>query len=272
MWDGHNGRLLWVDILRGEVHSFDPVTRQDATFDVGQHVGMVALRKGGGLILAVPDGFAMLDDDGELTRITYVESDLPGNKMNDGKCDSRGRLWAGSAPYDETQFGAGSLYRLNTDLTVHKMVEHVTVSNGLDWSLDDSLMYYIDSVTYSVDVFDFDAPTGEIRNRRTLFEIDRELGEPDGMTLDADGFLWVAIWDGRCVNRYTPEGRLDGQISVPGGKVASCSFGGRDLADLYITTATETLTAEQLDNEPLAGGLFRARPGVVGRQANMFDG
>ncbi len=133
-------------------------------------------------------------------------------------------------------------------------------------------MYYIDSVTYSVDVFDFDAPTGEIRNRRTLFEIDRELGEPDGMTVDANGFLWVAIWDGRCVNRYTPEGRLDGQISVPGGKVASCSFGGRDLADLYITTATETLTAEQLDNEPLAGGLFRARPGVVGRQANMFDG
>ena len=272
MWDGRNGRLLWVDILRSEVHSFDPVTGQDSTIDVGQHVGMVALRKDGGLVLAITDGFVMLDDDGELTRVAYVESELPENKMNDGKCDSSGRLWTGSAPYDETRFGAGSLYRLNTDGTVHKMIEQVTVSNGLDWSLDDTLMYYIDSVTYGVDVFDYDAPTGEINNRRRLINIDRDLGEPDGMTVDAEGFLWVAIWDGRCVNRYTPEGRLDGQIPVPAGRVASCAFGGPDLADLYITTAKETLTAEQLESEPLAGGLFRARPGVVGRPANMFDG
>jgi sugar lactone lactonase YvrE len=191
--------------------------------------------------------------------------------MNDGKCDRAGRFWAGTMAMKEGP-GAGSLYRLDTDHSVHTMVTGVTISNGLCWSLDDKQMYYIDTPLGRVDVFDFDAPSGAIKNRRTLFEIPKENGAPDGMTIDEDGCLWVAHWGGGAVRRYTTKGVVDQTIELPASRVTSCMFGGSDLRDLYITTASIGLTPEQQREQPHAGGIFVSRTGVTGTPGYLFKG
>ena len=152
------------------------------------------------------------------------------------------------------------------------MLDDVSISNGIDWSDDGRLMYYVDTPTGSIDVFDFDAAEGAIANRRSLVRVEAGAGWPDGLTLDADGYLWVALWSGGAVYRYTPDGVLDRVVPVPVSHPTSCTFGGRDLGDLYITTAATALTPERRLREPLAGGLFRCRPGVRGRPASRFKG
>ena len=191
--------------------------------------------------------------------------------MNDGKCDPQGRFWAGTTRMAHDA-PIGVLCRLDADLSVHPMVDELWVSNGLDWTEDDSRMYFIDSFVQRVDVFDFEPATGAISNRRPLIEVPESWGFPDGMTLDAEGYLWVAFWGSSRVRRFDPEGRLDREIVLPVTQVSSCAFGGPDLRDLYITTAARGLDAAALEREPHAGGLFRARPGVQGRAANEFRG
>ena len=208
IWNPVTERLVWVDIMRSEVHEFDPITSIDSVIQIGRHVGTVVPRQCGGLVCAVDDGFVAVDDDGQVTRLAHVEADIPTNRMNDGKCDSSGRLWAGTMPYDTVSPGVGALYRLDPDLSVHTMLRGITVSNGISWSLDDTLMYYIDSPTRHVDVFDFDADLGTISNRRVLIDMTGEIGVPDGMTVDAEGYLWVAIAGRGQVRRYAPDGRL----------------------------------------------------------------
>jgi sugar lactone lactonase YvrE len=191
--------------------------------------------------------------------------------MNDGKCDAAGRFWAGTMALDE-RGGAGALYRLDPDGHVETMIDGVTISNGLDWSDDGRLMYFIDTPTQSVDVFDFDLASGRIANRRSFARIDPVDGAPDGLTLDAEGFVWVALWGGSRVRRYAPDGALDSIVRVPATYVTSCAFGGADLGDLYITTARIKLSEADRASQPLAGGLFRARPGVRGRPPHRFSG
>jgi sugar lactone lactonase YvrE len=152
------------------------------------------------------------------------------------------------------------------------MLEHVSISNGLDWSDDGRLMYYVDTPTGSIDVFDFDVAEGAIANRRSLARVEAGAGWPDGLTLDADGYLWVALWSGGAIRRYAPDGALDRVVPVPVSHPTSCAFGGRDLGDLYVTTAATALTPDARLREPLAGGLFRCRPGVRGRPAHRFKG
>jgi sugar lactone lactonase YvrE len=168
--------------------------------------------------------------------------------------------------------GAGALYRLDLDGRVHTMLRDITISNGLDWSDDGRLMYYIDTPTRSIDVLEFDVATGAIANRRSLVRVPRGEGWPDGLTLDADGYIWVALWSGGAVRRYAPDGRLDRVLPVPATHPTSCAFGGPDLGDLYVTTAATALTPEERLRQPLAGGLFRCRPGVQGRPAHRFKG
>ena len=208
VWDDRQGVLIWVDIWAGEVHSYEPASGRDTAIGVGQPVGAAVPRRSGGLVLAVRDGFAFLDPDGRLTSVAEVEAANPGNRMNDGKCDRHGRFWAGTMAGDARP-GAGALYRLDPDLSVTKVLDGVTVSNGLAWSLDDRTMYYIDTPTQRVDAFDYDLASGTIENRRPLIEIPEEAGSPDGMTIDAEGFLWVALFGGRAVRRYSPDGRLE---------------------------------------------------------------
>jgi sugar lactone lactonase YvrE len=272
VWDAALRRLVWLDILNGLVHLYDPVSGHDETAGVGKAVGAAAPRASGGLVLALEDGFAAFDPASEeLTPLAPVEADQPGLRMNDGKCDRAGRFWAGSMEWDG-EHPVGSLYRLDPDHAVTRVVTGVRISNGLGWSPDGRLMYYIDSPTYRIDVFDFDLGQGSLANRRTLVEVPREWGMPDGMTVDAEGCLWVAFWGGWAVRRLTPDGTLVETLRLPVSQVSSCTFGGPDGEDLYITSATDGLSDEQLRAEPHAGALFRARPGVAGGPTWSFAG
>ena len=272
IWNPVTERLVWVDIMRSEVHEFDPITNIDSVIQIGRHVGTVVPRQCGGLVCAVDDGFVAVDEDGRVTRLAHVEEDIPTNRMNDGKCDSSGRLWAGTMPYDTVSPGVGALYRLDPDLSVHTMLRGITVSNGISWSLDDTLMYYIDSPTRHVDVFDFDADLGTISNRRVLIDMTGEIGVPDGMTVDAEGYLWVAIAGGGQVRRYSPDGHRDRVIKFPASLTSACAFGGPHLTDLYVTSISLSLSSHDLEKQPHAGGLFRTRPGPRGLPSKAFAG
>ena len=271
VWDPSAGLLVWVDIEGKRIHEFDPATGMDREIEVPQYPGAVVRRASGGYMAAVTDGFASVDRDGRFEMVVPVEADVSGNRMNDGKCDPQGRFWAGTTRMAHDA-PIGVLVRLEADLSVHPMVDELWVSNGLDWTADDSRMYFIDSFVQRVDVFDFEPATGAISNRRPLIEVPESWGFPDGMTLDAEGYLWVACWGSSRVRRFDPEGRLDREIVLPVTQVSSCAFGGPDLCDLYITTAARGLDAAALEREPHAGGLFRARPGVQGRPAHEFLG
>jgi len=269
-WDPETGRLIWVDITAEVVHWFDPASGHDQRFEVGQPVGAAVPASDGRLALAVSDGFAFLDPPtGGIERIADVEVDLADTMMNDGKCDPAGRLWAGTKDAVGSR-PLGSLYRLGADRRPERILTGLTVSNGLGWSPDRTTMYFIDSPTQRIDVFDFELESGEISNRRTLVEIPKAWGLPDGMTVDEDGFLWVAFWGGSAVRRFAPTGAVVSTVEFPVSQVTSCAFGGGDLSELYVTTARDSLSETQLAEQPLAGGLFRLRPGVRGRPSHPF--
>ena len=269
-WDPATRRLIWVDITAELVRRFDPASGEDERFEVGQPVGAAVPTTDGRLALAVSDGFAFLDPTtGIVQRIADVEVDLADTMMNDGKCDPAGRLWAGTKDANGSR-PLGSLYRLGADRMPERMLTGLTVSNGLGWSPDGATMYFIDSPTQRVDVFQFDLDGGEIANRRTLVEIPDAWGLPDGMTVDADGFLWVAFWGGSAVRRFDPTGGVAAVVEFPVSQVTSCAFGGADLSDLYVTTARDSLSENQLAEQPLAGALFRLRPGVRGQHPYPF--
>jgi sugar lactone lactonase YvrE len=272
LWDARGACLYFVDILRGRVHRFEPATSALRSYDVGRMVGAVALTDGDDVMLAVQGGFARLDlQSGSIRVVAEIDAACSDLRFNDGKCDPAGRLWAGTMALDERP-GAGALYRLDPDGAIHCMIRDVTISNGLDWRDDRAAMYFIDSPTRSIDVFDFDLTGGNIRNRRPFVSIPRDDGVPDGMTLDAEGFVWVALWGGGAVHRYAPDGRRDMVVRVPTRYPTSCTFGGSDLGDLYITTAHLKLTPTERAEQPHAGGLFVVRPGPIGRPPNRFGG
>ncbi len=271
VWDEQQQRLLWLDILPGLVHRFDPATGRDDVFRVGKPVGSAGLRRSGGLVLAVEDGFALLDKDWQRIGQAGVEHPGPRARFNEGKCDPAGRFLAGTMAYDLTP-GAGSLYRLDPDLAVTKLLDGVTISNGLTWSADGTAMYYIDSPTQGVDAFDYDPGTGRLANRRRIVDIPAAAGLPDGMTIDAEGCLWVALYGGAAVHRYTPEGRLDTTLSFPVTNVTCPVFGGPGLGLLYVTSARDGLDERQLAAQPHAGAVFTADVGAQGLPGLRFAG
>ena len=269
-WDPATRRLIWVDITAEIVHRFDPASGDDERFDTEQPVGAAVPATDGRLTLAVSDGFAFLDPaTGRIDRIADVEVDLADTMMNDGKCDPAGRMWAGTKDANGPR-PLGSLYRLGTDRQPVRVLTGLTVSNGLGWSPDRTTMYFIDSPTQRIDAFDFELEGGELSNRRTLVEIPRAWGLPDGMTVDEDGLLWVAFWGGSAVRRFDPAGEVASTVEFPVSQVTSCAFGGDDLSDLYVTTASDGLSQTRLAEQPLAGGLFRLRPGVRGQTPHPF--
>lgn len=241
-WDARTGRLIVVDILRSRVHQLSP--GGDQVLQTAQHVGAAKPRASGGLVVNLRDGVGCYSADGAFSWL--AEWPVPGRRGNDAAVDPWGRLWAGTMRYDEGENG-GCLYRVGETID---LITGATVSNGIAWSPDNRLMYYIDSHTRRIDVFDVDADSGLVRDRRTLATV--ETGFPDGMTVDADGCLWVAVWDGSAVHRYTPDGRLDRVVEVPCARPTACTFGGADLRDLYITTATIGLD----DPGPYAGSVL----------------
>jgi sugar lactone lactonase YvrE len=272
VWDAANQRLISVDIMRGRVHIFDPASAARRTIDLGQPVGAAVPRRRRGLMLAMRDGFAALDTETESLRfVAHVELDKPGQRMNDGACDAAGRFWAGTMCMQERP-GLGSLYRLDPDGTTHTMLGGVGISNGIDWSLDGSRMYYVDSLAQRIDCFDFDPAAGTIANRRTFAAIDAADGSPDGLTVDAEGAVWLALWGGSSLRRYLPDGTLDGVLHLPVTHPTTCAFGGPALDELYITSATIKLSDDERRRQPLAGAVIRCRPGVAGRASHAFGG
>ncbi|GAB2326821.1 SMP-30/gluconolactonase/LRE family protein [Streptomyces griseoincarnatus] len=247
-WDPATGRLLWIDILNSRVHTYDPATGRRTVRRTGQHVGAVKPRAGGGLVLNLRDGVGLLDLD-DTFRWLHREP-VAGRRGNDAAVAPDGSLVAGTMRYDEAP-GGGTLSRVTGDGTATVLLDDVTVSNGTGWSPDGRLMYYIDTPTRRVDVFDFGGD-GTLAGRRPLAEIEAGAGFPDGLTVDADGCVWVALWDGGAVRRYTPSGELDRVIELPVPRVTCCTFGGPGLTDLYVTTARVGLTAPH----PLAGSLL----------------
>jgi sugar lactone lactonase YvrE len=265
VWSDRWGGLRWVDMLAGDVLSLQP----DGT--VGRrHVGSVAAalrpRRGGGAVIGVERGFALEEPDGTLTTLPELWTDT-GVRMNEGGCDPDGRFYCGSMAYDRTP-GGGALYRLDPDGRTRVVLEHVTISNGLDWSPDGSRAYYNDTDTLRVDVFDYSRDEGLV-NRRALVQLQTGEGRPDGLTVDAEGSLWVALNHSGTVRRYTPEGAVDAVVEVGPRQVTACTFGGERLDQLYMTTSREHLAPGE---DPLAGSLFLAEVGVRGLPVREFAG
>ncbi len=266
VWDPRFGELVWVDIRRGVFHRWAPGTSTAEKVVIGHSLSAVGLRRRGGYVLATRIGFACLEPDGSFGLLAEVEADVRANRMNDGKCDPTGRFWAGTMSDDHAPAG-GALYRLEIDGAVAKVLEGVTVSNGLAWSGDERTMYYVDSHTHGLDAYEFDAEKGELGTRRRVVDIDPSLGHPDGITIDQDGLIWVALHSGGAVHRYRPDGVLDIRLELPVPIVTSCGFGGDDLQDLYITTAvSDGMWAEH------AGGIFRYKSRVAGTPAAWYEG
>jgi sugar lactone lactonase YvrE len=274
-WDATGGVLWWVDIDNHMVHRYDPVADTDIAIDVGMPVGAAVPRKEGGLLLAVPDGFATLDPDkGDVEPIAVVEADLPGNRMNDAKADAAGRVWAGTMPlpvdpmlgYAARSRNSGALYCLESDRTVRRVLTDVGISNGLSWSPDNKTLYYIDSLAFGVDAFDFELSAGALSNRRRLITFAEWEGFPDGLTVDSEGCIWVALFRSWVLRRFNPDGSLERQIELPAPAATSCCFGGPDLCDLYITT----YRSPDAPMGSLAGSLLRCQPGITGLPTHSF--
>ncbi|MER5912205.1 SMP-30/gluconolactonase/LRE family protein [Streptomyces sp. NPDC001982] len=246
-WDPATGRLIWIDILGSRIHTYDPTTGRRTVRTTDQHVGAVKPRAGGGLVLNLRDGVGLLDPDD--TFHWLHREPVPGRRANDAAVAPDGSLWAGTMRYDETT-GGGTLSRITGTGEVRTVLPSVTVSNGTGWSPDGTLMYYIDTPTRRIDVFDYDGE--QAANRRPLTTIEETAGYPDGLTVDAEGCVWVALWDGAAVHRYTPAGTLDRVIPLPTRRTTACVFGGPDLTDLYVTTARVGLDRPH----PVAGSVL----------------
>lgn len=272
-WDEHKQQLYWVDIPEKKLHTFDPYTGESQSIHLEQQIGAAVVRQSGGMVVALEHGLYFLDlTTEELTHIHDPEQHVPTNRFNDGKVDPAGRFWVGTMSLDP-KASKGSLYRLNLDASVSTMIEGVSISNGLAWSIDKQTMYYIDTPTKQIVAYDYDEASGDISNKRTVISIEDEGHNPDGMTIDAEGFLWVAEWGGSQVCRWNPNtGAKVASIKLPVSLVTSCTFGGKNLDELYITTARTRLTEEQLQEQPQAGGLFMVKPGVSGTVSQSFKG
>jgi sugar lactone lactonase YvrE len=270
-WDPRVDRLLWVDILAGEIHLLEPETGDDRIMGIGRHVGAALPRSRGGYAVAAREGFVGLADDGteELLQLLFDDGTC---RLNDARCDGAGRMWGTSLTYDMTP-GTAALYCMDTERTVIEVVGGLWLGNGIDWSPDDAAMYLVDTYSHGIDRLGFDLMTGEVRDRRRLVEIPERLGNPDGLTVDAEGCIWVAVYGGGCVHRYTPEGTLDTVVEVPGvSNVTSPGFGGSKMDRLFVTTARENLGDEQRRRQPHAGAIFALDPGVSGQPTHMYGG
>lgn len=271
-WEAGRASLLWTDIAGRRIHRLDPSTGEVWTRALAQMAGAVLPRASGGLALCLQDGVYLTDsDDGELRLLAHVEADDETTRLNDVKTDRLGRLWGGTMALD-ARADAGAFYRVEPDGSIETIAAPVTISNGVDWNLDGSLMYYIDTATGRMDVFDFDPTIGSATDRRPLIHFDESFGIPDGMTVDAEGGLWVAFYDGWAVRRFQPDGTLERTIELPAARTTSCAFGGAGLDQLYVTSARDGLSESQLAEQPHAGGLFVIEPGVAGLPITPFAG
>jgi sugar lactone lactonase YvrE len=258
-WHEERQQLLWVDILGCRFHraplEADGGAGRVHTTALDRHVGAVAPVADGGYVVAAGQGFAFVDAAGSVHELAQPEAGHADVRMNDGACDPQGRFWAGTMAYDESP-GAGALYRLELDGRCSTVLTGLTISNGVGWSPDGRTMYLSDSGTALVEAFDFDPVTGAISGRRTLVHVDEPGMSPDGLTIDEQGDIWVAMYGGWAVHRYGPDGSERDAVDIPAAQVTSCAFGGPDRRTLFVTTGRERLDGSALRRQPDAGRVF----------------
>ncbi len=273
IWSPRDGKLYWVDILKPCIHCFDPMDGKDVETPVGAMVSVAIPKATGGLLVAMPNGLMTYDTETRhLLPFCHPEAQRPSNRYNDGKCDRLGRLWIGTMDMAAAA-NRGHLYRVDPDRTWKVMASGISVANGLGWSPDDQKMYFTDTARGAIYVYDFDLMSGQISNRQTLITFPAKEGTPDGLTVDAEGCLWVCLWDGWSVVRYSPQGQEMLRIRMPVPRPTSCCFGGNNLDTLYITSATVRLSEEMLSRAPQSGSLFSVKiPGVRGLPEATFAG
>lgn len=262
-WDPVTGRLIWVDILGARIHTYEPATGRRTVMATEQHVGAAKPRAGGGLVVNLRDGIGLYGADGAFRWLVHDAE--PGRRGNDAAVAPDGALWAGTMRYDESETG-GSLTRVAPDGTATRILPLVACSNGTGWSPDGRLMYYIDTATRRIDVFDVDGE--QVGGRRPFATVEKGAGYPDGLTVDAEGAVWVALWDGAALRRYTADGVLERVVELPVRRPTSCAFGGPGLRDLYISTARGGLEAPH----PLAGSLLVLPDAGQGMAGTAFAG
>lgn len=262
-WDADSSILLWVDIPAGLLHRTDPETGDTQTVDIGAQVS-AAFPAEGGILLARRNKLIIRGQDDSREVVARTVDDPEAIRFNDGTVDPRGRVWIGSMDIGEAE-PVGRLYRLEPDGSLNPLVTRITVSNGLGYSPDGNRMYHIDSAAKRIDVYDYHLGSGALGERRQFADLADAAGFPDGMTVDAGGYLWVAMFAGGALRRYSPEGQLDAVIPLPVSHPTSCAFGGAELRDLFVTTASDRLSADERATQPLAGRLLRMRPGATGQ-------
>jgi L-arabinonolactonase len=272
VWDVAEQALYWVDIEGRQLFRLDHASGARREWRFAERIGSFALRRHGGLVCAFASGFAFLDPDtGAIEWIARPEAMIRRNRFNDGKCDRAGRFWAGTMD-DRLTEHTGSLFRLDADRVVHRMDGAIGIANSLAWSPDDRIFYFADTLDGAIYAYDYDAASGGIANKRLFASTADQPGSPDGSTVDAEGYLWNAQWDGWRLARYAPDGRVDRVVDLPVQKPTSCMFGGPDLATLYVTSAVWDLTGDALAAQPWAGGVLALDVGVRGLPETRFAG
>ena len=274
VWSPVEDLLVWVDITGQAVHRFDHASGQPVSvWRYAESVGNAALRAGGGLALGLGASVALTDRVGAIETVIELPGEPASNRANDGAVDPRGRLFQGTMSNAEPGAPVAALHRVDGDGTARRVLTDVMISNGMGWSPDQFTMYYIDTLAFRVDRFDYDPDTGEIDGRRPFLTFDGSTGGPDGMTMDAEGCLWVAFFGGYHVQRFSPEGERLETVVTPGApQTTCCCFGGPDLDTLYITTARDSIAGVNTEGEPNSGALFAADVGAVGLPTNLFAG
>ena len=275
VWDPGARCLWWLDIYSRAIHRYEPSSGNSRTFLTPKPPGSLAVREGGGLVVAMHDGFYFFDPlTQQFAHVIDAEAEVTETRMNDGRTDRQGRFWSGTVFEVEgvRSRPIGALYRLDSDRSCHKIVDSVGCSNGLAWSPDSRTMYFTDSCAPYVWAWDFDPASGEVENRRLFIDLSPINGACDGATVDAQGCYWLTLPFKSQVQQYDPAGRFMQSIELPTDAPTCCEFGGKDLETLYVTTATLRRTPAQLSNQPLAGGLFAIEAGVRGLAARPFPG
>jgi sugar lactone lactonase YvrE len=273
IWDDASRTLWWVDVRAPALKRFDPATAKVTVLGLTEAIGSFGLRAPGkGMIAAMHSGLYLLDPvTGSREVLAQPEAHLPNNRFNDGRCDRAGRYWAGTMS-KVTREPTGSLYRLDPDGRCKRMRGDIIIPNSVAWSPDDGTMYFADTPRQRIWAFDFDIAAGEIANERVLAETPGPSGGPDGSCVDAEGCLWNAEYGRWRIVRYTPRGEVDRVVPMPAANPTCCCFGGPRLDTLYVTSATQRLTPEELAKQPLAGSVFALSPGVRGLPEARFAG
>ena len=274
VWSPVEDLLVWVDITGQAVHRFDHSSGQPVSvWRYQDTIGNAAPRARGGLALGLGASVALTDRVGAIETVIDLPDEPSSNKTNDGAVDPAGRLFQGTMSHTEPGAPVAALHRVDGDGTARRLLDGVCISNGIGWSPDEATMYYIDTMTFRVDRFDYDPGTGEIAGRRPFLTFDGSTGGPDGMTVDSEGCLWVAFFGGYHVQRFSPEGERLETVVTPGApQTTCCCFGGPDLDTLYITTARESIAGVSTEGEPNSGALFAADVDAVGLPTNLFAG